>query len=192
MAAAVLVSPSLHNPLAGSSTMATGTRRQPLMSIPNATNSPHRALTNSGSKRVRAAANGIYQENEPPSKRLAVEKSSREPVPITPRRQPGHESAEGRVFERGTGTPVNSFQKRLVAARDKGTTSRGTRASATTGTGKDLDTIRQWQKHYRKLFPTFHIFFDSITEETKARFIKQIRSLGAVSYRCLPCYVQSY
>ena len=179
MAAAVLVSPSPHSAF---NSMAAATRRQPLMSIPNATNSPHRTLTNSGSKRSRTAANVSQQENEPPTKRQALEKSAHEPVPITPRRQGIAGSVEGRVFERGNGE-LNTFQKRPVAARSNrerpAAPSRATRAN--TVNPKDVDSIRQWQRHYRKLFPSFRIYFDSVPEDLRARFVKQIQQLGAVS-----------
>ncbi|KAK5945883.1 Cdc7p-Dbf4p kinase complex regulatory subunit [Knufia obscura] len=158
--------------------MATTTRRQPLMSIPNATNSPHRNLNNSGSKRSRAVANVSQQENEPPTKRQALEKSLQEPAPTTPRRQGHHESAEGRVFERGTADPSNNFQKKLVAARDRtNAPSKSTRQNA--AASREVESIRQWQKHYRKLFPHFHIYFDSIPGDMQARFVRQITHLGA-------------
>lgn len=189
MAAVVLVSPSLHSPFI--TKMAATSRRQPLMSIPNATNSPHRPLTNSGSKRPRAVANVSNQENEPPSKRQALEKAGRVGIPVTPRRQGHVESAEGKVFERGNGEPVNDFQKRLVAARGRGgVPPRSTRSQAST-TSRDVESIRQWQRHYRKLFPSFRIYFDSVPDDLKSRFIRQIHQLGAVSLEAIlasSCY----
>lgn len=174
MAAAVFIPPSPHNTYLN---MATSTRRQPLMSISNATNSPLRNhLTNSGSKRTRAAASISQQENEPPTKRQALEKSNNDNVPITPRRQ--QENAEGRLFDRPTREPFNTFQKKLVAARDKEGHTRTTRT--TSHNSKDVENVRQWQKHYRKLFPHFTFYFDSIPEDQKARFGKQVQHLGAV------------
>lgn len=177
MAAAVFIPPSPHENF-GSMTITS--RRQPLMSIPNATNSPHRNLNNSGSKRSRAVANVSHPENEPPNKRQALEKSLQEPAPFTPRRQAHQESAEGRVFERGTVDPVNNFQRKLVAARDRANLpSKSTRQTA--AASREVESIRQWQKHYRKLFPQFHIYFDSISNDIQARFVRQITHLGAVS-----------
>lgn len=169
--------------------MAATGRRAPLASIPNATNSPHRLLTNSGSKRSRSIANVSHQENEPPYKRQAVDRSALEPIATTPRRQSQVTLAEGKVFERGYGENASTaFQRKLVAARDKGTTSRMSRNVETTT--KD-DTIRQWQKHYRKLFPSFSFYFDSVTEDARARFVRQIVSLGAVCISCSHISVSS-
>lgn len=167
--------------------MAASTRRAPLASIPNATNSPHRFVTASGSKRPRALAGVTQQENEPPSKRQAVEKPGQEHGLGTPRYQ--QHSVEGKVFERGHGeTGTTAFQRRLVAARDKtaqpvqSRTTRSNTNANTTVTTKDVDTIRQWQKHYRKLFPSFSFYFDSVPEDQKSRFVRQIHYLGAVSH----------
>jgi len=177
MAAAVYVPPSPHDPL---SKMANPSRRVPLASLANATNSPHRLLTNSGSKRPRSQANISQQENEPPQKRLAVEKTARDSNnPTTPRRQPPSTMAEGRVFERGHGeSGSTAFQRKLVAARDK---SAGLRVTKNVEYPAKEETIRTWQKHYRKLFPTFSFYFDGVSEEARLRFLRQITTLGAVS-----------
>lgn len=177
MAAAVLIPPSPHETL---SSMATSTRRQPLMSIPNATNSPHRTLNNSGSKRSRAVANVSQQENEPPSKRQAVEKSSREPAPITPRRHNHHDSNGGEVFERGVGEQ-NTFHKKLVAARDRHANQLRP-ARGNTIVSKDVQSVRQWQKHYKKLFPSFSFYYDTVPEDTRTRFSRQAAQIGGVCF----------
>jgi len=184
MAAAVLVPPSPHDPL---SKMATSTHRVPLASISNGTNSPHRLLTNSSSKRPRTAANLLQQENEPPPKRIAVEKGIKEPEPTAPLRPPAVPvtAPEGRVFERGHGDAgANAFQRKLVAVRDK---TAGLRVTKNVEHDTKQDTIRQWQKHYRKIFPTFSFYFDGVSEEVRVRFIRHITVLGAVwsPFSCL-------
>lgn len=177
MAAAVFVPPSPHDPL---SKMANPARRMPLASLSNATNSPHRPLTNSGSKRPRSIANVSQQENEPPQKRLAMEKVARDNNTATPRRdqQSQPTMAEARVFERGHGeSAANAFQRKLVAVRDK---SAGLRVTKNLDNPTKEESIRTWQKHYRKLFPTFSFYFDGVSEEARSRFLRQISSLGAV------------
>lgn len=166
--------------------MAASTRRQPLMSIQNAANSPHRMLTLSGSKRTRAVANVSQQENEPPAKKQAVEKSLREPVPVTPQRRRQHDPNEGQVFEDDDGAEVTTFQKKLAAARDRNAskTTRGIREAHR----QETETIRQWQKHYRKLFPHFRFYFDSVPADIKKVLLKQAMPLGAVCISCFhPC-----
>jgi regulatory subunit for Cdc7p protein kinase len=174
MAAAVCILQSPHDLF---SNMATS-RRAPLASIPNATNSPHRTLTNSN-KRSRASANVFQQENEPPQKRQMVEKLKDSTNPATPRRRMTVQSAEGKVFEAGpTNAEANLFQRKLVAAREKGAPVKT--AKSEVQQQKEADSIRQWQKHYRKIFPTFSFYFESIPEDMRARFTRQVTALGAV------------
>jgi regulatory subunit for Cdc7p protein kinase len=45
-----------------------------------------------------------------------------------------------------------------------------------------MDSIRQWQRHYRKAFPQFVFYFDSIPEDVRRRFSRQVIALGAVSH----------
>jgi hypothetical protein len=174
MAAAVYIPASPHG-LFG--TMSTN-RRAALANIPNATNSPHRTLTNSN-KRPRASINILQQENEPPQKRQVVEKLKDSANPATPRRRMNVQSAEGKVFEAGpANAEANSFQRRLVAAREKGAPVKVAKNEAQQQ--KEAENIRQWQKHYRKIFPTFSFYFESIPEDMRARFTRQVTALGAV------------
>ena len=157
-------------------------RRAPLANIPNATNSPHRILT-SGSKRTRTQANISLQENEHPHKRLAVDKAGAGPT--TPIRY----SAEGRVFERGTGTTgSNAFQKRLVAARDR----TGLRVTKNVEPEQPKDeALRRWQEHYRKAFPSFSFYFDAVNDADRGYFAKDVLALGAVCSNSLSVCVKA-
>ena len=176
MAAAVFIPPSPHDPLVR---MATAARRAPLASIPNATNSPHRFLTTSGSKRSRAQANVSQQENEHPSKRQATEKPVVKHEPTTPNQPVPKAMVEAKVFERGNGASGSTaFQRKLVAARDQRS---GLRVNKTTEQATKTDSIQQWQKHYRKMFPGFSFFFDNVSSDMQARFVRHIAVLGAVS-----------
>jgi regulatory subunit for Cdc7p protein kinase len=152
--------------------MSTSRARAPLASIPNATNSPHRSLTQSIGKRSRQQG-PVLQENEPPQKRQVVEKIGREDAPATPRRRIPPPTAEGRVFERGPNTTQpTDFHKKLIATKKE-----AERPSVDQGDS----TIRAWQKHYRKVFPSFVFYFESVPDDARARFSKQISSFGAVS-----------
>ncbi len=44
-----------------------------------------------------------------------------------------------------------------------------------------LENVRQWQKHYRKAFPNFVFYFESLPHEVRVRCLKQVNALGAVS-----------
>ena len=176
MAAAVFIPPSPHDPLIR---MSTCHPRAPLASIPNATNSPRRILVHSN-KRPRAQASISQQENEPPQKKQMVEKDDSGLEPATPRRKIPPSTLEGRVFDKGTAnSQPTAFQRKLVAARDRGPILKVTK-NVEGPTVHNLDTIRQWQKHYRKVFPEYTFYFESIPEDIKSRFSRQIASLGAV------------
>lgn len=176
MAATVFIPPSPHDPLIK---MSASRPRAPLASIPNATNSPHRTLVHS-TKRSRAQANIAQQENEPAHKRQMVERDTSHVQPATPRRKIPPSTVEGRVFEKGiTNGQPTAFQRKLVAARERGTTLKVTKNNERP-TAQNLETIRQWQKHYRKVFPEYTFYFESIPEDLKARFSRQIANLGAV------------
>lgn len=109
-----------------------------------------------------------------------VEKAKADPAPITPRRQIPSYSVEGRVFERGNNdATLNAFQRKLVAARDK-TASIQTTRRAEVQPSADLESILQWRKHYRKIFPTYSFYFESIPEDLRTRFARQVTALGAV------------
>ncbi|KAL1986599.1 hypothetical protein VTN96DRAFT_6177 [Rasamsonia emersonii] len=156
------------------------TRRPPLASVPNATNSPHRG-SNTASKRPRTGSQLDLAYGQPPPKKQLVDRD--EVVTRSPtksRTTIPSQSAEAKVFSRrsNNGQPT-AFEKKLVAARDKErqTQSKGSRyekASAET-----LDTIRQWQKHYRKAFPSFVFYFDSIPADVRSRCTREILALGA-------------
>jgi regulatory subunit for Cdc7p protein kinase len=177
MAAAVFIPPSPHDPLVR---MATASRRAPLQSIPNVVNSPHRILTTSGSKRPRAQASIAQQENEHPSKRQATDKPTLEARPPTPTRHHQSNTAESRVFERGNGgSGSTALQKRLVAAREKGSGLRVTKRLETNEKTKE-NAVQQWQKHYSKIVPSFRFYFDNVADDVRSRFMRQIAYLGAV------------
>ena len=83
------------------------------------------------------------------------------------------------MFEAGpVNAEANSFQRRLVAARERGAPVKV--AKSELQQQKESDNIRQWQKHYRKMFPTFSFYFESIPEDLRARFTRQVTALGAV------------
>lgn len=66
-----------------------------------------------------------------------------------------------------------------MAVRDKERQLRTTRPEKTPA--ETLDTIRQWQRHYRRAFPQFVFYFDSIPEDSRSKCSRQVLALGAVS-----------
>ncbi|KAJ5720431.1 uncharacterized protein N7483_008365 [Penicillium malachiteum] len=169
--AAVLIPPSPQTSLNMSS-------RRPLANVPNATNSPHRTVT-LPAKRVRSTQLEIPYGQPPPKKQVmeAAEQESRSP---TRSRSTVQQSNESKLFaRRSNNANPSAFEKKLVAARDK---ERQSLAKGTKGekpSADTLDTIRQWQRHYRKAFPSFVFYFDSIPEDVRRKFSRQVIALGA-------------
>ncbi|KAJ5168572.1 uncharacterized protein N7482_004166 [Penicillium canariense] len=147
--------------------------RRPLANVPNATNSPHRAGLVPG-KRARSGQIEIPYGQPPPKKQVtdaAEQDRSRSAV---------SQSTESKLFtRRSNNTNPSAFEKKLVAAREKERLpqlkgSKNEKPSADT-----MDTIRQWQRHYRKAFPQFVFYFDSIPEDVRRKFSRQVVALGA-------------
>jgi regulatory subunit for Cdc7p protein kinase len=131
-------------------------------------------------------ANVSLHDTEPPLKRQALDKTTTTSRSTTPNRQqqPITNGVEARIFERGSGTSGSTaFQKKLVAARDK---SSGLRVTKAVEPSAKEESVRQWQKHYRKIFPSFNFYFDGLSEDIKSRFLRQIILLGGVCLADVP------
>jgi len=175
--AAVSISPLPHT----LSTMSG--RRVPLTNNLNAVNSPYRAGAAAASKPKRSYATIQREEpygQPPPAKKQMLE--SHQPLRTPPGQQNSQSSAEGRLFTRKSNAPQPSaFERKCVAVRDR---PQQTVIKAEKPRGEDLESIRQWQKHYRKNFPSFVFYFESfesIPEDVRLKHIRQVRDLGAVS-----------
>ncbi|TVY68772.1 Hsk1-interacting molecule [Lachnellula suecica] len=154
-------------------------RRVPLSSNTNAINSPYRGGLGAASKQKRSYAT-IQREDAygqpPPAKKQMLD--AHQVLRTPPRQQNTQSSAEGRVFTRkSNASQQSSFERKLVAVRDKPAQHVVTRADKTAE--ENLDQIRQWQKHYRKTFPTFVFYFESIPEDVRLKYTKQVIALGA-------------
>lgn len=158
---------------------AMSSRRVPLGSNPNAANSPYRGMGAGAQKQKRSYATIQREEpygQAPPAKRQMIETSIKSPSRITAVRE-----SEGRVFTRRTGnTQTTAFEKKLEAARVR-PSQQQTVQRAERHPEENLETIRQWQKHYRKVFPKFVFYFESVPEEARIRYTRQLAQLGAVS-----------
>ena len=131
-------------------------RRVPLGNLPNAANSPFREAVVPGTKRPRADA-GF--EKQPPAKKQAIEVED-----VENRRQIVGKKLLGQTATGGT---------RKVAA--------GKTTGAKAATHENLSEIRQWQRHYKKLFPTMVFYYDNVPDETRHNIGKKLQLLGSVS-----------
>ncbi|KAE8166443.1 Dfp1/Him1, central region-domain-containing protein [Aspergillus tamarii] len=154
--------------------------RRPLANVPNATNSPHRAgLVPAKRPRTTNAPVDIPYGQPPPKKQVidGTEGDSRSPTRTRPAT---FQNADSKLFTRRTNNAQPSaFERKLVAVRDKERQSqlRGTRHERPSA--ETIDSIRQWQRHYRKAFPQFVFYFDSIPEDLRSKCSRQVLALGA-------------
>lgn len=174
--AAVSLSPAPFSLLGMSS------RRIPLGEVPNAANSPFRAVAAAASKRSHEqveAQEDLSCDVQPRVKRQALGDGYLKHK--SPSKRQGLQAAEGRVFDR---QPIISqptaFQKKLLAAREDKLEQRVEKQKK--AANAQIDEIRQWQKHYKKLFPSFVFYFESVPEDVRASCSKNVKSLGAVRY----------
>lgn len=151
------------------------------MSNPNAVNSPHRVVpTAAGSKQKRSYAD-LQREDaygqRPPAKKQMLE--SRHTLRTPPRQYLSQTSLEGRVFTRKSANPQPSaFERKCASVREKPVQQAVTKGERTSE--ENLESIRQWQKHHRKVFPTLVFYFESVPDEVRLKLSKQVIALGAV------------
>ncbi|RAK77287.1 protein serine/threonine kinase activating protein nimO [Aspergillus fijiensis CBS 313.89] len=154
--------------------------RRPLANVPNATNSPHR----SGlvpAKRLRAASTQLdIPYGQPPPKKQVVDGQDPEARSPTRPRTSALQNPDSKLFTRRTNNAQPSaFERKLVAVRDKERQSQQKVTRNDKPSAETLDAMRQWQRHYRKAFPQFVFYFDSIPEDVRSKCSRQVLALGA-------------
>ncbi|EKD15217.1 G1/S regulator [Drepanopeziza brunnea f. sp. 'multigermtubi' MB_m1] len=153
-------------------------KRVPLSNNPHAVNSPYRSAAGAASKPKRAYATIQREEaygQPPPAKKQMLDNHPTLRTP--PRQQITQPSAEGRVFTRRSNiTQQSAFERKLVAARER---PQQVITKVEKTSEENLETIRQWQKHYRKIFPNFVFYFESVQEDVRVKCTKQVIALGA-------------
>ncbi|PVI05075.1 hypothetical protein DM02DRAFT_517252 [Periconia macrospinosa] len=140
-------------------------RRVPLANLQHATNSPLRAPQVGGKRqRSNASEQRDLAQGQPASKKHIIEV----------------DDADGRRsgLVRRSGAPTTALTRKLQEARGE-LKAVPKHVEKTQRTTNDLEQIRQWQRHYRKLFPSFVFYFESIPEDAKYKIIRQTHILGA-------------
>lgn len=183
MATISILSPKLHK------TTIMSTRRVPLGANSNAVNSPMRtnAAAPVGKHQAKRSIAIVQQENQdasaPPAKKHIIEAKVERNI-RTPPRQTASSTFDGQAMGRRAYAQSNVFERRVEAVRRRPVSQAQARADrlADKASEENLETIRQWQKHYKRVFPKFVFYFESVPEESRGRLIKQVTSLGAVCY----------
>ncbi|KAH7396866.1 Dfp1/Him1, central region-domain-containing protein [Phaeosphaeria sp. MPI-PUGE-AT-0046c] len=137
-------------------------RRMPLASLNNATNSPLRATAPAvGSKRQRSHASEqrdvLY--GQPALKKQMIQVDDAE--------------ARRHGLVRRTGAPQTALTRKLEAARETKAPPKQTQANS------DLSTLVAWVRHYKKLFPQFVFYFDSVSSSHKDKIMSRAHILGS-------------
>nr|OQO21971.1 hypothetical protein B0A51_08523 [Rachicladosporium sp. CCFEE 5018] len=175
MAAALILSPITQTGMAA--------RRQPLASVPNAVNSPFRNTQSINGKRTRAQA-GHTEHGHPPAKKQALDVRGGNEENVDPRRAvviPAHDKLSEQSLRR-TSTAPTALDRKLAAARDRTpapTQSQHQTAKAARPAPDNTESIRLWQKHYKRLFPTFVFYFDNIQEDVRVKLSRLVHHLGS-------------
>ncbi|PQE26906.1 g1 s regulator protein [Rutstroemia sp. NJR-2017a BVV2] len=156
------------------------TRRAPLQNNPNAANSPFRPVVSTTTKQKRSYANIQREESygqPPPAKKQMLDSHS-QVLRTPPRQTTAQLSTEGRVLTRkSTTTQPSHYEGKSATVRERGYQHYITKAERVPE--ENLESIRQWQKHYRKNFPKFVFYFESIPEDVRLKYTRQVLALGA-------------
>ncbi|KAI9884134.1 MAG: hypothetical protein M1823_004076 [Watsoniomyces obsoletus] len=162
-------------------------RRAPLTDLSTAANSPCRPAIPAAmgiTKRARSFSNTYHEgptHQAPPSKRVMRSKEQQQSPASQSRRRPSQEP-ESRFFTTRRTTarsiPPTSFNQRLLDAQRKHKRSAEDRAME-----DKLENVRQWQRHYRKAFPQFVFYFESVPHEVRMKCSKQLDALGSTEVK---------
>jgi regulatory subunit for Cdc7p protein kinase len=147
-------------------------RRVPLGNLPNAANSPYRGSA-PGTKRARSNADGqreLAYAQPPPAKKQMLEADAQDSL------------RHGQFRKAGYNNPPTGLQKKLEAVSREGGRQTAKAPEKPSRTGPDnLESIRQWQRHYKKVFPQVVFYYESIPDDMRAKISRQVQSLGSVS-----------
>ncbi|KAF2874307.1 sporulation-specific protein 6 [Massariosphaeria phaeospora] len=141
------------------------TRRVPLGNLQNATNSPLRVPAVGGKRqRSHASEQRDLSYGQPAAKKQIIEVDDAE--------------SRRHGLVRRSGAPPTALTKKFEAAREVKAVPRHAEKSQRQQ-NENLETIRQWQRHYRRMFPQFVFYFESVPADLKPKISKQIQMLGA-------------
>ena len=161
--------------------------------MPNAVNSPFRTSQTVAGKRTRGQlGENVY--GQPPAKKQLLEANNEGGENVDPLKSTGatvisNDKLDEPFSTKRTSTaPPTAFERKLASVREKKPApqtqqhqqlQRADRSH--TIKGDNLENVRQWQRHYRRQFPQFVFYFDSVPDDVRQKAIRQVRSLGAVS-----------
>ncbi len=160
-------------------------RREPLANVPNAVNSPFHTIT-AGGKRTRAQA-GDHRDalsGQPPAKKQIMEIPDEDSENVDPKKREfvavgARDRLDEPFMKKTSNAQPTSFERKLAAAREKKATPQPRVEPQPKVSADNLETIRQWKRHYKKQFPGFVFYFDSPSDEARQRTLRPLQHLGA-------------
>ena len=162
-------------------------KRAPLQQIPNGVNSPFRNNVNTiGGKRTRTQAADprevVY--GQPPAKKQIIEIPDDDVENVDPRKRDGvpavaYEKLDEPFARRPNNAQPSAFERKLASAREKKPAPLQRAEKPAKGTEENLESVRLWRRHYKRQFPNFVFYFDSVPEETRVKIVHQLRALGS-------------
>lgn len=168
-----MASVSIHPP-----SPAAMSRRAPLTTLPNAVNSPYHSVTAAAAKRQRTQRDLSYAQSAATTKDQIAEITARASARASnteSRIAPIRKRALGRSTAAGDPPTFNGVSHAQAQRRGAG---RGTEQN------NNIDSVRAWQRHYKKVFPEYVFYFENIPEDIAQKCQKQLSHLGAVCITC--------
>ncbi|THV95683.1 hypothetical protein D6C86_08925 [Aureobasidium pullulans] len=150
-------------------------KRLPLANNSNAVNSPFRTVNPISGKRSRAQ--DPRDAGQPPLKKQVLDldhDENQQPRSLI-RQSLAQQEKDAQLFLKKPGNaPPTAFERKLAAARKPPSAQKPIQRTA-----DSLESIRQWQRHYRKAFPQFVFYFESVSDDVRTKVSRQIQYLGA-------------
>ncbi|RPA96844.1 hypothetical protein L873DRAFT_1693353 [Choiromyces venosus 120613-1] len=162
-----MASVSIHPP-----SPAAMSRRAPLTTLPNAVNSPYHSITAAAAKRQRTQRDLSYSQSTTSTKDQVAEitvRATSRASNTESRIAPIRKRALGRSTTAGDPPTFNGVSHAQAQRRAAG---RGTEQN-------NIDSVRAWQRHYKKVFPDYVFYFENIPEDVAQKCQKQLSHLGA-------------
>ena len=147
-------------------------RRVPLSNVPNVANSPLRPTANKRGRSQSTAEDDVFGAHPPPSKKQIIDVKQAAPQTLVRKSMQAPFSRAGRAVV--PDAKIHTPRKEHLLAQP-------VRQEGGEAEKKTLETVRQWQQHYRKVFPTYVFYFDNVPDESRRNCSRAIAALGAVS-----------
>ncbi|KAF8458208.1 Dfp1/Him1, central region-domain-containing protein [Kalaharituber pfeilii] len=167
-------------------------RRVPLGTLSNAANSNFHGTAVPAAKRSRSQSitqrESTYTQ-QPPIKKQNVEAPSSQPAPIL--RTPVRNRADPKVMPPRKSTnrtrtvganalhTIGAQQLQRKTSAELTAAAENNAKTSHAAAAESIEKIRAWQEHYRKVFPTFTFYFESLPEDAALKYQRQVLNLGA-------------